>query len=300
MLFDEPIESAELLLFSGAWRRRGSRRGSPRAGRRAGGQRGDRLLIARSRGSASASARTTRAAALLEDDGRGPSLRFHVDMPVLFRRGRSAPPAEGEAPRADRARGARGGVHVIAWRIARARRVQLDLVARPVGRSRQPAGAPRPSLGGDRPGVGGHPGDRRRAPPRGALAVVPASGEAAMTRASRRGLARAAADRGAAEEAGRRRAGAGARAAPRAADPAGSGGARGDRGRRPASLRDRAALLRDADRRGGVVDAHAGVARPCARSARLGALRPASRPGAPRRAAPSRRRERELLRRSVI
>ncbi|WP_437551248.1 DNA polymerase Y family protein [Sorangium sp. So ce367] len=202
VLFDEPIESAESLLF--VLRGMTSRIASRLAAR---GEACGRLNVAIAYDRSIARLRLGEreddgAAALLEDDGRGPSLRFHVDMPVpLSDAGDLLRPLKARLERIELAAPA-VGVHVIASRIARARRVQLDLSR---DRSVDPDSLPAllaelsAEIGQERVGIL-EIADAHR--PEARSRLVPASGEAAMTRASAAARARAAADRGAAEQAG--------------------------------------------------------------------------------------------------
>ncbi|WP_438042590.1 DinB/UmuC family translesion DNA polymerase [Sorangium sp. So ce128] len=203
VLFDEPIESAESLLF--VLRGMTSRIASRLAAR---GEACGRLNVAIAYDRSIARLRLGEreddgaAAALLEDDGRGPSLRFHVDMPVpLSDAGDLLRPLKARLERIELAAPA-VGVHVIASRIARARRVQLDLSR---DRSADPDSLPAllaelsAEIGQERVGIL-EIADAHR--PEARSRLVPASGEAAMTRASAAARARAAADRGAAEQAG--------------------------------------------------------------------------------------------------
>ncbi|WP_437908159.1 DNA polymerase Y family protein [Sorangium sp. So ce327] len=202
VLFDEPIESAESLLF--VLRGMTSRIASRLAAR---GEACGRLNVAIAYDRSIARLRLGEreddgAAALLEDDGRGPSLRFHVDMPVpLSDAGDLLRPLKARLERIELAAPA-VGVHVIASRIARARRVQLDLSR---DRSVDPDSLPAllaelsAEIGQERVGIL-EIADAHR--PEARSRLVPASGEAAMTRASAAARARAAADRGAAELAG--------------------------------------------------------------------------------------------------
>ncbi|MDC0683278.1 Y-family DNA polymerase [Sorangium atrum] len=202
VLFDEPIESAESLLF--VLRGMTSRIASRLAAR---GEACGRLNVAIAYDRSIARLRLGEreddgaAAALLEDDGRGPSLRFHVDMPVpLSDAGDLLRPLKAKLERIELAAPA-VGVHVIASRIARARRVQLDLSR---DRSVDPDSLPAllaelsAEIGQERVGIL-EIADAHR--PEARSRLVPASGEAAMTRASAAARARAAADRGAAEQA---------------------------------------------------------------------------------------------------
>ncbi|CAN91898.1 hypothetical protein predicted by Glimmer/Critica [Sorangium cellulosum So ce56] len=201
VLFDEPIESAESLLF--VLRGMTSRIASRLAAR---GEACGRLNVAIAYDRSIARLRLGEreddgAAALLEDDGRGPSLRFHVDMPVpLSDAGDLLRPLKARLERIELAAPA-VGVHVIASRIARARRVQLDLSR---DRSVDPDSLPAllaelsAEIGQERVGIL-EIADAHR--PEARSRLVPASGEAAMTRASAAARARAAADRGAAEQA---------------------------------------------------------------------------------------------------
>ncbi|WP_437328500.1 DinB/UmuC family translesion DNA polymerase [Sorangium sp. So ce381] len=202
VLFDEPIESAESLLF--VLRGMTSRIASRLAAR---GEACGRLNVAIAYDRSIARLRLgereddVAAAALLEDDGRGPSLRFHVDMPVpLSDAGDLLRPLKAKLERIELAAPA-VGVHVIASRIARARRVQLDLSR---DRSVDPDSLPAllaelsAEIGQERVGIL-EIADAHR--PEARSRLVPASGEAAMTRASAAARARAAADRGAAEQA---------------------------------------------------------------------------------------------------
>ncbi|WP_437769368.1 DNA polymerase Y family protein [Sorangium sp. So ce281] len=205
VLFDEPIESAESLLF--VLRGMTSRIASRLAAR---GEACGRLNVAIAYDRSIARLRLGEreddgaAAALLEleDDGRGPSLRFHVDMPVpLSDASDLLRPLKARLERIELAAPA-VGVHVIASRIARARRVQLDLSR---DRSADPDSLPAllaelsAEIGQERVGIL-EIADAHR--PEARSRLVPASGEAAMTRASAAARARAAADRGAAEQAG--------------------------------------------------------------------------------------------------
>ncbi|WP_437298786.1 DinB/UmuC family translesion DNA polymerase [Sorangium sp. So ce426] len=202
VLFDEPIESAESLLF--VLRGMTSRIASRLAAR---GEACGRLNVAIAYDRSIARLRLGEreddaAAALLEDDGRGPSLRFHVDMPVpLSDAGDLLRPLKARLERIELAAPA-VGVHVIASRIARARRVQLDLSR---DRSVDPDSLPAllaelsAEIGQERVGIL-EIADAHR--PEARSRLVPASGEAAMTRASAAARARTAADRGAAEQAG--------------------------------------------------------------------------------------------------
>ncbi|WP_437993026.1 DinB/UmuC family translesion DNA polymerase [Sorangium sp. So ce145] len=201
VLFDEPIESAESLLF--VLRGMTSRIASRLAAR---GEACGRLNVAIAYDRSIARLRLGEreddgAAALLEDDGRGPSLRFHVDMPVpLSDAGDLLRPLKARLERIELAAPA-VGVHVIASRIARARRVQLDLSR---DRSVDPDSLPAllaelsAEIGQERVGIL-EIADAHR--PEARSRLVPASGEAAMTRASAAARARAVADRGAAEQA---------------------------------------------------------------------------------------------------
>ncbi|WP_234023578.1 Y-family DNA polymerase [Sorangium cellulosum] len=131
VLFDDPVENAESLLF--VLRGMTSRIASRLAAR---GEACGRLnvaiaydrSIARLRlGEREGDGEGDGSAAELEDDERGPSLRFHVDMPVpLSDAGDLLRPLKAKLERIELAAPA-VGVHLIASRIARARRVQLDL-----------------------------------------------------------------------------------------------------------------------------------------------------------------------------
>ncbi|MGK3996051.1 DinB/UmuC family translesion DNA polymerase [Sorangium sp. So ce1024] len=127
VLFDEPVENAESLLF--VLRGMTSRIASRLAAR---GEACGRLNVAIAYDRSIARLRLgdredDGAAALLEDDERGPSLRFHVDMPVpLSDAGDLLRPIKAKLERIELAAPA-VGVHLIASRITRARQVQLDL-----------------------------------------------------------------------------------------------------------------------------------------------------------------------------
>ncbi|WP_437969661.1 DNA polymerase Y family protein [Sorangium sp. So ce260] len=199
VLFDEPVESAESLLF--VLRGMTSRIASRLAAR---GEACGRLNVAiaydRSIARLRLGDREDDVVALLEDEERGPSLRFHVDMPVpLSDAGDLLRPLKAKLERIELAAPA-VGVHLIASRIARARRVQLDLSR---DRSVDPDSLPAllaelsAEIGAERVGVL-EIADAHR--PEARSRLVPVSDEAATARASAASRARAAADRTAAEQ----------------------------------------------------------------------------------------------------
>jgi protein ImuB len=128
VLFDEPIENAESLLF--VLRGMTSRIASRLAAR---GEACGRLNVAIAYDRSIARLRQGEregdgsAEPSPEEEERGPSLRFHVDMPVpLSDAGDLLRPLKAKLERIELAAPA-VGVHLIASRITRARRVQLDL-----------------------------------------------------------------------------------------------------------------------------------------------------------------------------
>ncbi|WP_437946017.1 DNA polymerase Y family protein [Sorangium sp. So ce296] len=200
VLFDEPVESAESLLF--VLRGMTSRISSRLAAR---GEACGRLNVAIAYDRSIARLRLGDrddevADALLEDEERGPSLRFHVDMPVpLSDAGDLLRPLKAKLERIELAAPA-VGVHLIASRIARARRVQLDLSR---DRSVDPDSLPAllaelsAEIGAERVGVL-EVADAHR--PEARSRLVPVSDEAAAGRTSAAARARAAAEQGAAGE----------------------------------------------------------------------------------------------------
>ncbi|WP_437591915.1 DinB/UmuC family translesion DNA polymerase [Sorangium sp. So ce1000] len=195
VLFDEPVESAESLLF--VLRGMTSRIASRLAAR---GEACGRLNVAIAYDRSIARLRLGdreddgASAALLGDEERGPSLRFHVDMPVpLSDAGDLLRPLKAKLERIELAAPA-VGVHVIASRITRARRVQLDLSR---DRSVDPDSLPAllaelsAEIGAERVGIL-EVADAHR--PEARSRLVPASGEAAAARAPAAGRARAAAE----------------------------------------------------------------------------------------------------------
>ncbi|WP_437289730.1 DinB/UmuC family translesion DNA polymerase [Sorangium sp. So ce406] len=201
VLFDEPVENAESLLF--VLRGMTSRIASRLAAR---GEACGRLNVAiaydRSIARLRLGDREDDDAALLEDDERGPSLRFHVDMPVpLSDAGDLLRPIKAKLERIELAAPA-VGVHLIASRIARARQVQLDLSR---DRSVDPDSLPAllaelsAEIGAERVGVL-EIADAHR--PEARSRLVPVEDDAAMARPSAASRARGAAERSAAEQAG--------------------------------------------------------------------------------------------------
>ncbi|WP_437691324.1 DinB/UmuC family translesion DNA polymerase [Sorangium sp. So ce176] len=201
VLFDEPVENAESLLF--VLRGMTSRIASRLAAR---GEACGRLNVAiaydRSIARLRLGDREDDDAALLEDDERGPSLRFHVDMPVpLSDAGDLLRPIKAKLERIELAAPA-VGVHLIASRIARARQVQLDLSR---DRSVDPDSLPAllaelsAEIGAERVGVL-EIADAHRPEARSRLA--PIEDDAATARSSAASRARAAAERSAAEQGG--------------------------------------------------------------------------------------------------
>ncbi|WP_438028064.1 DinB/UmuC family translesion DNA polymerase [Sorangium sp. So ce233] len=201
VLFDEPVENAESLLF--VLRGMTSRIASRLAAR---GEACGRLNVAiaydRSIARLRLGDREDDDAALLEDDERGPSLRFHVDMPVpLSDAGDLLRPIKAKLERIELAAPA-VGVHLIASRIARARQVQLDLSR---DRSVDPDSLPAllaelsAEIGAERVGVL-EIADAHR--PEARSRLVPVEDDAAMARSSAASRARAAAERSAAEQGG--------------------------------------------------------------------------------------------------
>ncbi|WP_434046346.1 MULTISPECIES: DinB/UmuC family translesion DNA polymerase [Sorangium] len=199
VLFDEPVENAESLLF--VLRGMTSRIASRLAAR---GEACGRLNVAiaydRSIARLRLGDREDDDAALLEDDERGPSLRFHVDMPVpLSDAGDLLRPIKAKLERIELAAPA-VGVHLIASRIARARQVQLDLSR---DRSVDPDSLPAllaelsAEIGAERVGVL-EIADAHRPEARSRLA--PVEDDAATARSSAASRARAAAERSAAEQ----------------------------------------------------------------------------------------------------
>ncbi|WP_438019034.1 DNA polymerase Y family protein [Sorangium sp. So ce315] len=201
VLFDEPVENAESLLF--VLRGMTSRIASRLAAR---GEACGRLNVAIAYDRSIARLRLgdredDGAAALLEDDDRGPSLRFHVDMPVpLSDAGDLLRPIKAKLERIELAAPA-VGVHLIASRITRARQVQLDLSR---DRSVDPDSLPAllaelsAEIGQERVGVL-EIADAHR--PEARSRLVPVEDEAAA-RSSAAARARAAAERAAAEQGG--------------------------------------------------------------------------------------------------
>ncbi|WP_437783166.1 DNA polymerase Y family protein [Sorangium sp. So ce1097] len=202
VLFDEPVENAESLLF--VLRGMTSRIASRLAAR---GEACGRLNVAIAYDRSIARLRLgdredDGAAALLEDDERGPSLRFHVDMPVpLSDAGDLLRPIKAKLERIELAAPA-VGVHLIASRITRARQVQLDLSR---DRSADPDSLPAllaelsAEIGQERVGVL-ELADAHR--PEARSRLVPVEDEAVAARPSAAARARAAAERAAAEQGG--------------------------------------------------------------------------------------------------
>ncbi|WP_437959056.1 DNA polymerase Y family protein [Sorangium sp. So ce119] len=201
VLFDEPVENAESLLF--VLRGMTSRIASRLAAR---GEACGRLNVAiaydRSIARLRLGDREDDDAALLEDDERGPSLRFHVDMPVpLSDAGDLLRPIKAKLERIELAAPA-VGVHLIASRIARARQVQLDLSR---DRSVDPDSLPAllaelsAEIGAERVGVL-EIADAHR--PEARSRLVPVEDDAATARPSAASRARGAAERSAAEQGG--------------------------------------------------------------------------------------------------
>ncbi|MGK3965641.1 DNA polymerase Y family protein [Sorangium sp. So ce118] len=199
VLFDEPVENAESLLF--VLRGMTSRIASRLSAR---GEACGRLNVAiaydRSIARLRLGDREDDAALLLEDEERGPSLRFHVDMPVpLSDAGDLLRPIKAKLERIELAAPA-VGVHLIASRIARARQVQLDLSR---DRSVDPDSLPAllaelsAEIGAERVGVL-EIADAHR--PEARSRLVPVADEAATARSSAAARARAAAERAAAEQ----------------------------------------------------------------------------------------------------
>ncbi|WP_433934804.1 DNA polymerase Y family protein [Sorangium cellulosum] len=201
VLFDEPVENAESLLF--VLRGMTSRIASRLAAR---GEACGRLNVAiaydRSIARLRLGDREDDDAALLEDDERGPSLRFHVDMPVpLSDAGDLLRPIKAKLERIELAAPA-VGVHLIASRIARARQVQLDLSR---DRSVDPDSLPAllaelsAEIGAERVGVL-EIADAHR--PEARSRLVPVEDDAATARPSAASRARVSTERSAAEQVG--------------------------------------------------------------------------------------------------
>ncbi|WP_437638007.1 DNA polymerase Y family protein [Sorangium sp. So ce854] len=196
VLFDEPVENAESLLF--VLRGMTSRIASRLAAR---GEACGRLNVAIAYDRSIARLRLgdredDGAAALLEGDERGPSQRFHVDMPVpLSDAGDLLRPIKAKLERIELAAPA-VGVHLIASRITRARQVQLDLSR---DRSVDPDSLPAllaelsAEIGQERVGVL-EIADAHR--PEARSRLVPVEDDVATARSSAAARARAAAEQG--------------------------------------------------------------------------------------------------------